>query len=170
MSEDVWLSVSQNLGLGVFEDRSNVHAPDQTPSDSGNDDSSSDDFDSSSEDSDGDSNSDGDISMTNDPALNTKSRLIKPLPKRAGGAPHPGIVVLDNATGPAVCKHLIAFVCRLSKLYVPHICLSRIWVDASSCHMPTCKLQGDIGRMETLTSPFSLVLRINRNVLKRPAL
>ena len=104
MSEDVWLTVSQNLGLGVFEDRSNVHAPDQTISDSGNDDSSSDDFDSSSEDSDGDSNSDSDISMTNDPALNTKSRLIKPLPKRAGGAPRPGIVVLDNATGPAVCK------------------------------------------------------------------
>ena len=45
---------------------------------------------------DSDSDSDSDISMTNDPAVNTKSILIKALPKRAGGTTHPEIVVLDN--------------------------------------------------------------------------
>ena len=96
MSEDVWLTVSQNLGLGAFEDRSEVPASGQTTSDSKDDDSSSSDSDLSSEDSDSDSDSDPGISMTNYLVVNTTSRLIKALPKRAGGTTHLGIVALDN--------------------------------------------------------------------------
>ena len=95
----MWFTVSQNLGLGVFEDRSEVPASDQTISE--DDDSSSPEL--YSEDSDGNSNSDSDVSIN--PTLSTTSKLIKPLPKREGRAHHPGIVVLNNeATGSEVCE------------------------------------------------------------------
>lgn len=94
----------------MFEDRSKVPASDQTMSDSSSDSEeddssgSSSDSSSSSADVDSDSDSDSDISMANGSARNTRSRPIKPLPKRAAGAPHPGIVVLDSkSTVPEVC-------------------------------------------------------------------
>ena len=111
----MWFTVSQNLGLGVFEDRSEVPASDQTISE--DDDSSSPEL--YSEDSDGNSNSDSDVSIN--PTLNTTSKLIKPLPKREGRAHHPGIVVLNNeATGSEVCEEPDC-VCASPRIWIMHI-------------------------------------------------
>lgn len=82
----------QNLGLGVFEDRSKASA-DMSDSDSDSSDTSS------SSDSDADLESSDGSSIIGCDALTftRESRPIKPLPKR--GSVHPGIVVLDSSSG-----------------------------------------------------------------------
>lgn len=91
----------QNLGLGVFEDRSKASntRSDEFDSSSESGDTSS----SSSSGSDSDSDSDSGSSEGSPdidsgvPTSAPESRPMKPLPRRA--AAHPGIVLLDNHNG-----------------------------------------------------------------------